>query len=455
MATTSESPWNHLVYRFFSSGLAWSRRYPYLVAAVALLIGIACPFLTRRNSEWDDVFVRAANHLREGDGLYHWDEGYVYPPFMAALAMPFTFLPQTIERLAWFLISAGCLVLLCRWAWQLAGGGPIPSLRTGSFREHLIWLLGLACGFRYAIDCLTHQQTDLLIGALVIGGCFALFHGRTLLAATCLGVAAGTKCTPLLWCGYLLYRRQWRAGAWLAVVAVGVNLLPELISTPASGRLWLAEWVGRYLAPMAGPTYYPGTWYSDPVYNQSLAGAVNRWFTYDWTWTAEGVTVVPKIDPVPAVVVKRLLYGIESALLLGALTCLGRRSPARPDSRESAPLPREVWEYGLVLLLMLLLAPMSSKPHFCTMLLPAFALARVAVVERNRVLGLVLGAAIAIGAVGIKGLLGVDSATVALWWGNVTGSALALLLGCAGMLLHPERAARAGVLAPESLEEAA
>ena len=38
-------------------------------------------------------------------------------------------------------------------------------------------------------------------------------------------------------------------------------------------------------------------------------------------------------------------------------------------------------EYSVVLLLMLLFSPMSSKPHFCIMLLPAFCIERSAVRE--------------------------------------------------------------------------
>src|SRR5262249_8797691 len=154
------------------------------------------------------VYVRAANHLRAGEAMYQPAEGYVYPPFMATLVLPCTLLPPVVERLAFYLVSVLCALCLCRWAWQLAGGGPLPGFQPYALREHFIWLLGLACGFRYVIDCLSHQQTDLVIGALVLGGCVALSHSRPLLAATWFGLAAGAKCTPLLWCGYLLWRRQ-------------------------------------------------------------------------------------------------------------------------------------------------------------------------------------------------------------------------------------------------------
>jgi hypothetical protein len=407
----------------------WLRRNPYLVGAAVLFIGMGIPFLLRNNSEWDDVYVRAANHLRAGESMYQPDEGYVYPPFMAVLALPCTFLPAVLGRLAFYGVSVGCAVFLCWCAWRLAGGGPLPSFQPYHIREHWIWILGLVCGFRYVIDGISHQQTDLLIGASVLGGCAALFHSRPLLAATCFGLAAAAKCTPALWCGYLLLRGQWRAAAWLVAVAVGVNLLPNLVFTPDSGTLWIVQWCRDYLVPMTRGTYFPGVWYSDPVYNQSLAGAAHRWFTTGWAITGEGFALLHRESSIAAPVVKALVYGVESALLVGATLMLGFR-PKDQDRSE-----RQVWEFSVILLFMLLISPMSSKPHFCTLLLPGFCAARRTLTERDQLLGVMLLLAIVAGFSGIKGLLGSDVASIALWWGNVTWSTLFLLAGCSYVMI--------------------
>src|SRR5438874_1333 len=80
--------------------------------------------------------------------------------------------------------------------------------------------LGLACALPYVLSVMDHQQTDLLIAALLIGGCLALQRARALSAATLFGLAAGMKCTPLLWAPYLAWRGRWKAAAWLVAVAV-------------------------------------------------------------------------------------------------------------------------------------------------------------------------------------------------------------------------------------------
>jgi hypothetical protein len=404
---------------------------------VCIFSGLAFPFLLRVNSEWEDVYLRAANHLRAGESIYSTQEGYVYPPFMAAVALPFTYVSPFLARLAWYLINVGCVALLCRWAWRLSGGAHLEGRGAVTSRsEHWICWLGLACGIRYAIDGITHQQCDLVIATFVFGGCCALLHSRSFLAASCIGLAAAAKCTPLLWCGYLLWRRRWLAAIWLAAVAVAVSLLPDLVHRPVSGGVWLGKWITHYLVPLTRSDDYPGGWHSEVVYNQSLAGAANRWCTTAWTWKNDGFNLHNVPRSWSPVLVRNLLYGTEIALLVIGLMVLGWRSKDHTNKRHPTGMSREIWEYSVVLLLMLLLSPMSSKPHFCTLLLPGFCLARSAVAGRDFFAGAFLVAGIAAGAVGIKGLLGPDTASVAMWYGNLMWCSLILFVGCSYELVR-------------------
>jgi hypothetical protein len=69
-------------------------------------------------------------------------------------------------------------------------------------------------------------------------------------------------------------------------------------------------------------------------------------------------------------------------------------------------------------------------------LLPCFCLARQAVIGRDGMAWLFALAAIGAGTAGIKSLLGTDLASVALWYGNVTGCTVLLLAGCLGLVLR-------------------
>lgn len=397
------------------------RSYPYTLLFLVLCLAQAAPFLLRQVSEWDEVYVRAANHLRAGQTIYNPHDGYAYPPFMAFLAVPFSYLPSLGSRAVFYLVNMLCLVVMVRCAWHLAGGDNLEGNVATNRREHVILLLGLACAFRYSFDALAHQQTDLIVGALVLGGCYLLKGARAGWAATCFGLAAAMKCTPLLWALYLLWRREWRAAGWLLMVACGANLLPELVSSSPHGGPWVSHWLAHYLLPMRGADYLPGTWHSAIIYNQSLSGLGQRFLVLDWSTMLESVV---RANPPSQGLVKAVIYGGELGLLLFCGWALGWRPRAAVDTSRPAR------EYGVVLALMLLLSPMSSKPHFCILLLPAFCLARDALASRDRVQLALLLAAIVAGTASLRGLVGVQFSTILLWCGAVTWSTLFLLAGC-------------------------
>jgi len=87
-------------------------------------------------------------------------------------------------------------------------------------------------------------------------------------------------------------------------------------------------------------------------------------------------------------------------------------------------------ECGMVLLLMVLLSPMSSKAHFGTLVLPGICLARAALHSYSRLLKAVLVAAVVLGLLCNKDPLGEKLYTLSLWYGLVTWQALFLLAGC-------------------------
>ncbi len=409
----------------------WLRCHPYAILALVVFAAIAYPLITRRYSEWNEVYIRAANHLRAGDGIYHIGEGYVYPPFMALLAVPFTFASKFASLSIWYVINVAAAFILCHFAWRISTGSrrssEAESLRKG-WHEHVIWLLGLAVGVRYVFDGLSHQQTDIVIGALLMYGCWALVRSQSWIAATCFGVAAGAKCTPLLWCGYLLWRRRWRQAGWVVVVAIAINLLPNVVFPSTSSDLYAAQWMERCLGPLSQSSHYV---YSEQVYNQSFAGAVNRWFTTALSSSPAEVLVADVPAAIGSGARKLLLCGFDLAVVV-AVFAVFRRGRANESGR--------VWECCTVLLLMVLLSPMSSKPHFCTLLLPGFCLARRIVEKRETMVIALLTAAIVAGAIGTRGLVGRDLATEAMWYGNVMWSAVLLLLGCGYVRYRESRA---------------
>jgi hypothetical protein len=224
------------------------------------------------------------------------------------------------------------------------------------------------------------------------------------------------------------------------VVAVGVNLLPDLVHRAPSGRPWVVEYARRYLLRLTEADHYVGTWGSDPMYNQSLAGAANRWFLTRLTWTDTDCFAVPRTRTAHPLVLRGVTYGAAGLLLLFAAW-----AGSWPGRLGDGPAVRArvALECSGVLLLMLLLSPMSSKAHFGTLLLPGMVLARSAAGSSSRLLRGVIVTAALLAVLSLKDPLGERLYSVSLWCGVVTWQTLLLFAGCLIALRREVRSAAA------------
>jgi hypothetical protein len=424
------APWRQVP----SSIRTWAVCHPYSLLALLVLPVLGVYLGKRSDSEWESVYLLAAQHLRQGEYIYHAQDGYLYPPFTAWAAQPFTAMSPLGQRVTWVVINLIAVVAILRWAWRLAGGSSLEGQRRVPPHEHAAAVLGTLCGLPYLHNCLVHQQTDVLLAALLLGGCVLLAQARSLAAAACFGLAAAVKCTALLWVPYLVWRRQFGAAAILLGVAVGVNLLPDLVSRPSSGRTWLTEYAVQFLHPLTQATTYPGTWGSDILYNQSLAGAGQRWLARTWEFGTEGWTSRMREEPPHPAVVRAAVYAVQAGLLL--LVFLVCRRPFQRLDDMSDGRARLVLECSLVLLLMLLLSPMSSKAHFGVLVLPGLCLARRIVATSCRWLGAIFFGALILGLISNKDPIGDQLYSLTLWYGFTTWQTLLLLLGCL-LVLRP------------------
>ncbi len=416
-----------------ASAAGWIKRHPFTVVGGVLLLVVGVFFCRRHDSEWEQVYLPAATRLWRGEDIYRLGENYLYPPFMALTALPFLALPGRLPRLIWFAINVTCLLALLRCSWRLAGGGRLEGPGRWQKSERLAAVLGCLCGISYLENCLAHQQTDIVIAAILAGGCLLLARGRPLLSATAFGLAAACKCTALLWAPYLLWRGRSWAAAWLVVVAFGVNFLPDLIHAAPEGWCWLDKYASGFLKPLTDSDHYIGTWASDAVYNQSLPGLGQRWCTTEWSWEQTDCAVGPRSPLLSPLTLRLLVGGVELGLLAVVLWSCGRPFRGLGDEVDGEIFSLEC---SMVLLLMLLLSPMSSKAHFGTLVLPGFCLARAALDRQSmgrqpqQFLKGLLAAAVALGLICNKDPLGEKLYTLSLWYGIVTWQALILLVGC-------------------------
>ncbi|MGD0388681.1 MAG: glycosyltransferase family 87 protein [Tepidisphaeraceae bacterium] len=400
----------------------------FLVAgAVYLLVnGILLLIAKPANSEWEQVFVYSATTLIRGGDLYapginqfQLNHPFTYPPFHAMLAIPFAFLPHWLSRIGWFLVQAVALTTLWKLSWKISGGRPLNRAPSNA-AETLICLLGLIAGMRYVQGAFGHQQSDILIDALLVAGCYAWQRRRDFPAATAWGIAAAFKGPPLILAPYLAWRGRWLAALWTVFLAIALNLLPDVVHRAPQG-IWLAEWYTRIVKPASGQI---GQWYVDVTINQSLAGAAHRFFTTGWHIANHQLVITYNQAIISPSALKMLVYGVEFALLIAAAWAIGRPFRRPSDAHRSG------LECALVFILMLLLSPMSHKTHFGILILPGFFVARMAIVNHDR-----LAAWSMLICLIVIGLLDHFVFYTALgdvfaWYGNVTWGAAALGAAC-------------------------
>jgi hypothetical protein len=410
--------------------LGWPRAFaamfdygvPALAVVFFLLLGIV--FLREGSeSEWCQCYVKAARRLQNAETIHRVEPvAYAYPPAMAMLAVPLANLPDHWSMIGWYAVNvwATCVTFAC--AWQLVGGPPLVGF---SWKWHAVFWIGVLLSLRFLVAPLENHQTDMVIAALVMIGACRCWRGNGLGAGVSWGIAAAMKCTPLLFGLYLLWRGRWRPAIVMGAVALGLNLLPDLLWPQPNGGSYLADWSRTFLARVGQDA--PGAWFSDVLLNQSLAGMVNRLATFGVPWSAsEFVDRAATAPAWPPLVMRGLVCGTGLALLGLSVFHWGRigRQPAPVYRYEAGPLPWHRLHVGLdvamIVCLMLLLSPMSSKAHYAVLVLPSLFVARRVVESPTRGWMILLGAMAITGPLTAKGLLGKSLGDLTLAWGMPT-----------------------------------
>ena len=411
------------------------RRHRYTLLAALVLLVLAVPAI-KRTDDWVTVYLPAAHALRAGQNIYDAVPSFTYPPAMVLVPVPFSFLPLRPACLAWFLVNALGIIVLWRLSWRLSAAGILQGEQAFDWRAPVILLLGLLVGFRFITDSLDHQQTDLVIGALVLAGATLLWRRQALPAAVCLGAAAGFKATAAIWLLYFLWRRRWAAAALFLAVALGLNFLPDLLYPAPGGGWWLHQWLHERVLAKVGAAASTGKWFTAPVFNQSLAGTARRLLVLGY------YSDNARPGAVSETTLTTIVHAADAALLAVSALAFWRARRAAPEEPASAarstPDPILPFEAGALLMLMVLLSPASSKPHFVTVFLPALLLGRLALRQRDRFAAWCLCVAILTSLVSNYALMSLGKhfhagerlGDGAEWLGGVTWCALALWAGC-------------------------
>lgn len=415
------------------------RRLPVGVVCFFLLfaVGFFVPFLRKQPSELR-VYVTAAERLATNERIHRSadDKPFTYPPFFAVPFLPFAVLPREpwFQRTVWYAANLAALWWLIRFVDRR-----IRVEAGGRDRPALFWVLVLVLSGRHVLSVFENQSHDLLVLLAVTLGLDAALSRRRVASGLLVGAGAAMKATPLLFFPYFLWKRWWFAAAAVVLAFAALSLLPELFFHSDTGRTYLEDWFHTFVAGMnpadldaPAAASRPGTWRAWNFLNQSLSGTIYRFFTVAPPGD-DGVNIaIAELSPRT---IKLLTYAAMAALL--ALFLFATR-PVPPPEGDPERRLRLSGEFGLFLCGMVLFSPMSSKSHFCVLLIgQAFLIAHV--MRRRDSTTVALLAAIALLSIlSTRSVLSRSVEDAVLACGPVTWAALLTALAIA-RVLHRSR----------------
>jgi Glycosyltransferase family 87 len=347
------------------SGLArlkpWSDWIILIVTAAALYP------MFGRSSDMGPFYSTAARCILRGEALLSCLPPYPYQPVLAIFFIPLAFLPAVLQRLIWYVIFIGCLVIAVRLTEAIA-----ERLYPGSTRgQNLFWLrtiMLISCG-KHFLDVVTYASHDPLSLAIIMFATWALFNGREAAGGLWLAVAAAIRASPLIYLPYLILKRRVLACFVFIIALLAVSFIPDIIGALRGGYTgYLTDW----LRQVVGPALVPGTssklvfwdiWNGANLYNQSLRGLINRFAT---------APVFGLTPTMILIIVDGIFAAIVGVLLLTS-----------PRRKEYVAI-----DTAVLLIAMLALSPMTSRYHYI-FVLPAVILATAATMAdpRMRTLG--------------------------------------------------------------------
>jgi Glycosyltransferase family 87 len=421
-------------------GVSW--RGVWIALAVALVAALVATWLNARADEEllpyekgeAHVYNLAAERILGGEEIFRPQDGkpFTYPPFMAVLFAPIAILPHYAVRPVWY----ACNFLMLAWVVVLLAG-LFPRPFSGVGRARLFWVPTVVLAGRHVVSPLENQSNDLFVMLFVMLGVRALCRSREKTAGLVLGLGAATKATPMLFLPMLLWQRRFVAAIAVPLGAIVAQLAMEMVFPRQDGELWIMVWYRTFVSgidAIGGNAENVGNaWAAWNVRNQNLGSLIYRLSTPISDTAIHTFDVsLWRLDGAPL----RYVMFASQLMVLGVIAWALRPRRGNHGDEDDANgesdgerVYRRLGEGGAVACGMVLLSPMSSKSHFCVLLLPiAFCCYHYFHVRRSRV---VLGCLLVLlgGALTSHSVVGTRMGYQILARGSVTWCTLAALLG--------------------------
>jgi hypothetical protein len=151
---------------------------------------------------------------------------YVYPPLLADLTVPLTWVDPVTAGRAWIAYNVLAVLAICAMLVNLLG---IPWKSLGPLA-----LVAGAFTFHPVIQCIVWGQITITLLLLWTAGVFFYARDRRMLAAIAFAIATAIKLTPLIVVGPFLIWREWKLLRDYALAMVGCVVVMCVMNQPGS-----------------------------------------------------------------------------------------------------------------------------------------------------------------------------------------------------------------------------
>jgi hypothetical protein len=345
-----------------------------LILLSALLVAIAIlGFFFIRNLVDFPVYYAAGRSLVSGRAdLYSPDFAlgrvmdYRYPPFFLLALFPLWLLPYSIAAYIWYLLSMiqiiGCVVIVRRTFWA----------------SKLMWLAVALAVAQYFVMALHYGNSQLLVVFLLFASLYFVLRGRDIAGAVLMALAITIKLTPILLLPYFALKKRWTMLAGVAVFLAAINIAPSAYFGFRENNQLLRTW---YEHVVASQEFHED---NGPI-DLSLKGELRRYLSsVDYAQRIDGDVNYPAVN-FASLSRDRLVetWAMIAVVLFAGVLLLTWWLPARIASQypnDEAGKPDEPdkmvpLELAVMICLMLLVGPLTSKIYFVALLWPLACLA--------------------------------------------------------------------------------
>ena len=365
-------------------------------------------------------FYRAAEALRHGSDLYASGAGgYIYPPLVAFLFMPLTFLKVQDAALVMLVVNMA-MGLACA---GFAAAEVLRRFRLASAPADVIVVAAVATllvATRLRSE-FQMWQTDVPMMLLLV---LALrwLDDKPRLAGLALGMAVLIKYMPILYLPYLLLRRRFVAASWMAAGMAAFALLPALASGWFVNLQNLAIAFSGLLRLLGLPPLGPRLAKVNAMtadYSVSVTSGLARWLG-------------PSAPPVEALAISlavALIVVLAIARIYGAAGVATLRWPSAGTQREQPYDGIVAIEWMALIVFALAFGPQTNPRHTSLLLMAATVLSALLCLSKAGVPRWPAAAATAVLVFGLvfpPDLPGLEATLI--WWRAVGGTGWCLVV---------------------------